>query len=70
VSAPAAPAEPAAVSDPPLNKPAPPPPQPARRGIGRVRAVRVHGGGLWSSALLVAVVLAWVAFYARGGLNL
>jgi hypothetical protein len=70
VSAPAAPAEPAAVSDPPLNKPAPPPPQPAPRGIGRVRAVRVHGGGLWSSALLVAVVLAWVAFYARGGLNL
>jgi hypothetical protein len=71
VSAPVAPAEPAPAPGAPLSRPAPAPAPPAsRRARERLRAVAARGGGLWWSALLIGAVLAWVAFYARGGLNL
>ena len=71
MSAPVAPAEPAAAPAPPLSGPAPAPAPPASRRAGEsLHALAARGDGLWWSALLIGAVLAWVAFYARGGLNL
>src|SRR5205807_7297397 len=71
VSAPTAPAERSIGSQAPLHAPSAPARQPrVRPRLPAVRGAAVRHWAAWSPTLLIAALLCWVAFLAKGGLNL